>query len=213
MNKNNVLISLGLVTSMLFCMAFACGDGSEKDGAGDDDGEKTTRTATQDAADDDELPVMLTQAGVGKPYGARDPRRCAKTKAAGEKPTVAEAVASFICISEGKFMDNLYLVDDVKITSFGKGQRPDPKYHYSVTPDLSALAYDIRGSYKWYSCGKPSSLSQPEKNCSVYDEANAVGSCYKDTFGGWVCSMKDDSLDLRTDYTEVTPPRDTTAAR
>ncbi len=51
MSKNNVLINLGLVVSMLFCMAFACSDGDERSGETETRAaQPETRTATAGGA-------------------------------------------------------------------------------------------------------------------------------------------------------------------
>ena len=149
--------------------------------------------------------------GVGKRFNSRDPRPCVKTKATGIKPTVAEAVAAVICSGEGERSDLLYFVDDVKIMSFGKGQRPNPKDYYTPAADLNSLEYEIRGSLKSYQCGVPRP-DQSGRTCYLYDEANAEGSCYKNTFGEWFCAMHDKTLNLRNDYTEVVPPGGAKAA-
>jgi len=152
----------------------------------------------------------FAQKGSGAKYGARDPQQCAQTKAAGNKPTVAEAVAAVICNSEHEFGGNLYLVEDVKVTSFGKGQRPNPNNRlYSSTPDLDSLEYEIRGSLKKYQCSRTSNPNERERSCNVDDAANAKGVCYKDTFGSWVCSLVDLSV---TDSTKAVPPGGKTAA-
>ena len=92
--------------------------------------------------------LVVAQKGIGAKYGSRDPQTRANTKAAGKKPTIAEAVA-VIRNSEHEFGGNLYLVEDVKVTSFGKGQRPNPNNClYPSTPDLDSLEYEIRGSRK-----------------------------------------------------------------
>ncbi len=43
MNTKNLLVNLGIVFSLLFCMAFACNDGDERGGAADGDVRQTAR--------------------------------------------------------------------------------------------------------------------------------------------------------------------------
>lgn len=146
----------------------------------------------------------FAQKGIGAKYSARDPQTCADKKASGVKPTVAEAVAAVICNSEGEFGGNLYLVEDVKVTSFGKGQRPNPSNRlYPSKPDLDSLEYEIRGSFKKYQCGQTYGATETKRNCELYDNANAKGVCYKDTFGSWACTLSDQSA---TEHTSVVPP-------
>lgn len=144
------------------------------------------------------------QTGVGAKYSSRDPQICAQKKAAGARPSVSEAITAVICNSEGEFGGALYLVEDVKVTTFGKGQRPNPNNRlYPSTPDLNSLEYEIRGSFKKYQCNKTYGATETQRNCNLYDHANAKGVCYKDTFGGWVCTLSDQSV---TDGTPVVPP-------
>jgi hypothetical protein len=148
--------------------------------------------------------LVIAQKGIGAKYGARDPQPCVNTKAAANKPNVAEAVAAVICNSEGEFGGNLYLVEDVKVTTFGKGQRPNPSNRlYPSTPDLTSLEYEILGSFKKYQCSKTYDSKEVERSCELYDNANAKGVCFKNTFGSWVCTLSDQSV---TDHTSVVPP-------
>lgn len=147
--------------------------------------------------------AVFAQKGIGAKYGARDPQPCENKKAAANKPTVAEAVAAVICNREREFGGDLYLVEDVKVTSFGKGQRPNPNNRlYPSTPDLSSPEYEIRGSFKLYQCLK-TFTKELERNCNLYEQPNAKGVCYKDTFGSWVCTLSDPSV---TEYTSAVPP-------
>ena len=150
--------------------------------------------------------------GIGAKYGSRDPRPCKKTAAAGKVPTAAEAAASVICNGEHeRGNESLFLLEDVKVTQIGKGSPYKPGVDFNVDNlDPKFLIYPIRGSLKKYQCGKPNA-SDGGKSCWLYDEQNAEGKCYKDTFGEWQCSMSDKTLRV-FDYTEVAPPGGATAA-
>ena len=119
MRTKNLLINLGLIGSLLFCLAFACNNGDERGGTTGDG--TTSRKITRDATTDDETTTpMETDAGVGAKYAARDPRTCADTKS----PTngaisAAQATKYIICNQEREFGDNLYLVENVKVTIGG----------------------------------------------------------------------------------------------
>jgi hypothetical protein len=121
-------------------------------------------------------------------------------------PMAAEAAASVICNGEGeRGNESLFLLEDVKVTQIGKGSPYKPGVDFNVDDlDPHFLIYPIRGSFKKYQCGKPDA-SDGGKSCRLYDEANAQGRCYKDTFGQWQCSMDDKTVGFN-DYTEVAPP-------
>lgn len=146
------------------------------------------------------------QGKLGAKYGSRDPRVCEKTPSPGKVPTAAEAVASIICNGEHeRGNESLFLLEDVKVTQIGKGSPYKPGVDFNVDDlDPKFLIYPIRGSFKKYQCGQPD-LFEPGKSCHLYDEANAQGRCYKDTFGEWQCSMDDKTVGFN-DYTEVAPP-------
>jgi hypothetical protein len=149
----------------------------------------------------------LAQSRLAKKYGTRDPRVCAKAASTSKTISAAEAAASVSCNGEYELGNqSLFLLEDVKVTFIGKGQRPNPNaVSYPTLPDLSSLAYPIQGSFKKYQCGEPD-LSPPGKSCRLYVHANAKGECYKDTFQQWHCGMSDQSVG-RQDYEDVAPPK------
>jgi hypothetical protein len=57
-----------------------------------------------------------------------------------------------------------------------------------------------------YQCSKPSDILQNQgKNCAAYAEPKAVGRCYKNTFGDWICGMSD--ISGSTSQHGVPPPQ------
>ena len=68
--------------------------------------------------------------------------------------------------------------------------------------DPSEPVYPIRGSYLMYQCsniapGHPwQSVYAAGKNCTIYDHKQAVGSCWKTTFGDWKCTMGDPNANI-----------------
>ncbi len=58
--------------------------------------------------------------------------------------------------------------------------------------DTSAPVYDIRGSYTQYQCLAQSTMANAfanSHNCNKYVKTAALGSCFRDTFRDWHCSM------------------------
>lgn len=134
--------------------------------------------------------------GSGKPYGARDPQTCASRKEPAKgAPSAAQAAQYFACDQEGvDGFRNLTQVADVKVEVAPKG-RPFNVLTDSVPDiDVSALVFNIRGGFTQNYCtlvGGNGQYSNAGKNCLVYDEPNAKGTCYKDNFGDWHCQMVD----------------------
>jgi len=212
MNKNNMLINLGLVFSLLFCMAFACNEGDEKNDAPPPKSRtQTTRqddTADDDTADDDTASPMETQTGVGKPYGARDPRDCPDAK----QPTrgamsAAQATQYVICGLEHVYGENLYLAENVKVTVGGGIPYNPNNFPYATDIDPEATVYPIRAGFEKYQCGRLSTVSDDKgKNCTVYRSQKATGVCVKTTFGDWRCSIT--SSDQADTKYNMPPPQE-----
>jgi hypothetical protein len=139
--------------------------------------------------------AISAQGGLGKKFGARDPRTCAsKKEPASGAPTAAQLKAYFICDSEmmtrsGMVGDLLYLVTDV-VVEVGKGRPFNQATDSNTSIDPSQPVYPIRGSYVGWQCGvvgQPNSAAG--KNCARNDASKVAGVCYKDTFGDWHCGM------------------------
>ena len=148
----------------------------------------------------------FAQAGIGAKYATRDPATCvSKTEPEKGAPTSEQAKRYVICGSAYRTAEGvdgyhrMILMENVRV-EVGKG-RPFQGGGYSDINmhdiDPRFPVYPIRGSYDMYQCsniavGDPwKSLSEPGKNCNVYEEHHATGSCYKTSFGDWDCSMND----------------------
>ena len=138
--------------------------------------------------------LLKSAAGVGAPYGARDPLHCASTKApASGAPSAEQVKAYFISAferekSSGR-LGELYLTADVKV-EIGKG-RPFESGDGAGDIDTHERVYPIRGSYTYYRCYPLSSAHPAGKSSKKILQPNAEGFCYKTTFGDWRCSMAD----------------------
>ena len=135
--------------------------------------------------------------GVGAKYGSRDPRTCADKKSPkSDAPSSAQAAQYVICSSE-HIINDLYLVENVTV-QVGKGRPYNIREDINF-PDIDTKlpVYPVRGSLTKYSCGVIYlDRSNLNRNCSVYDQPNAKGACYKDSFGDWRCAMTDASGQL-----------------
>ncbi len=127
---------------------------------------------------------------VGAKFGTREPSTCASRKG---PINVPNATQYFHCDNEGVFSrDYVYLVSDVVI----QVGSPRP-FNMSVDAgasaiDTSAQVYDIRGSYTQYQCAAQTTMANAfanSHNCNKYIKTAAQGSCFRDTFGDWHCSM------------------------
>lgn len=146
------------------------------------------------------------------PFGTRDPRTCADTKAPIRGAITADlALRYFICRAERFSGTDLYLVDRVKVeVGGGRPYNPRSDINYSEI-DVTVPIYPIRGSYLQHQCtrvfSEPGTLYNVGKNCASSDNRNATGSCYKTTFGDWRCSMFDLNQTSSDRHFQVPPPR------
>lgn len=152
------------------------------------------------------LPGTLhAQSGIGARYGARDPHICADTRAPARGAPSAAQVAQYVtCAQEHVFGSSslLGLVENVRV-QVGAGR---PYIHVTDSfqdIDPHQLVYPIRGSYRSYACGEivgpNGSPDRKGRNCSVRENPNAKGVCFRTTFGDWRCDMNDLTVPLNTD--------------
>jgi hypothetical protein len=137
----------------------------------------------------------LAQTGIGRKFGARDPRTCSSRKEPTRGPiSAAQAKQYFACDMEsfapsGAVGDLLYLVTDI-VVEVGKGRPFNALTDSRRDIDPSQTIYPIRGSYVGFQCGVSGSIGAPAgHNCARNEAANQGGNCYKDSFGDWHCSM------------------------
>ncbi len=145
----------------------------------------------------------------GNAYGSRDPKTCSSTRISGAQSS-DQARQLFICSTEVDTGSTLYLVDSVNIQVASKSRMYQPGDSYNDV-DQSVPVYPIRGSFNWYSCRTQfnidASHSNVGKNCSVLSQPQAMGICYKTTFGDWKCKMRDPSNHWDVAKTGVAPPQ------
>ena len=70
-------------------------------------------------------------------------------------------------------------------------------------PGFSLIELLIRGRYDKYQCNEIDVAAKmkgrnPSDNCTIYPQPEAEGSCYRNTFGEWECSMTDIAIGLGT---------------
>jgi hypothetical protein len=145
-------------------------------------------------------------AGEGRAFGARDPVTCSSTAApTSGGPSAAQAARYVTCDREKLLGGQLYLITNLRI-AVGP-PRPlqygvDNAYEYA--PNMPV--YPIRGSLRAYHCDPVSSImGNAGKNCAYVDEPNAQGICYRTSFGGWRCAMRDPLHTMNT-AVNVPPP-------
>jgi hypothetical protein len=146
--------------------------------------------------------------GIGAQYGAREPATC-KTRTA--LPSAETARQYLLCDMEGLDVGhNLVLLTDVTV------QLAHPRaFIYTQDSgrsqiDVRAPVYDIRGGFKEYQCGKPimgGGAYTATHNCNLYEQPQAAGSCYRDTFGDWHCTMTGNRPASSNQVREQMPPR------
>jgi len=145
--------------------------------------------------------------GIGAPYGAREPRVCKDKKQPRTGAlTAAQAKEYLICDAEKVFGVDLGFVEDVTV-EVGKPRPYNIKEDFNYNDiDTKFPIYPIRGSYKSYNCQPINGDGRNRgKNCSIYDNPNAKGSCYKNSFGDWTCAMTD-AYTGKFIATDVPPP-------
>jgi hypothetical protein len=146
--------------------------------------------------------------GIGAQYGAREPATC-KSRTA--PPTAENARQYLLCDMEGvDFGNNLVLLTNVTV-QLGQARafiyNQDSGRHQI---DVQAPVYDIRGGFKEYQCGKPilgSSAYVATHNCNSYDQPQATGTCFRDTFHDWHCLMTGNRPASSNQVREQMPPR------
>jgi hypothetical protein len=154
---------------------------------------------------------------LGAQYGTREPVTCAsRTAPARGAPSADQVRQYFICDEERETSRfTLALITNVKVQVGAASHPPNPQVTQASDIDLSQPVWDIRGSFTNYSCNKLTSLlGWPTNvndfarthNCNVTDESAATGSCYKNTFGDWHCTMVDVAALIGKTRANVLPP-------
>ena len=155
-------------------------------------------TSTEQAEADKSAAALASRPtgnSIGAQYGVREPATC-KSRTA--PPSAATARQYVLCGMEGfDGVHSVNLLTDVTV------QVASPRaFIYNQDSgdkqiDVKAPVYDIRGSFKQYQCTKPRTdggAYLATHNCILYDQPVAAGSCYRDTFGDWHCSLTGNRL-------------------
>jgi hypothetical protein len=120
-------------------------------------------------------------------YQARAPRTCTKVT---KPPSAAQAVVMVQCTMDTLTPGGLGLVQDVKL-ELGSSR---PFVYYSDAGldgiDLNARVYPLRGSYTFHNCSLISNMSPAGKSCIWTTVEQAVGWCWKTSFGDYKCKMQ-----------------------
>ena len=133
-------------------------------------------------------------AGLGATYGTREPASCTSTAAPDEGAPSAEQAAQYLkCTTEKENGQQLTLLEDVVVQVAAKGRPYNPGHESMPEIDTDQAIYALRGSFVRYRCSKPDPdiLQNVGKNCSSVEQPNAIGNCWKTTFGDWRCTMID----------------------
>ena len=151
--------------------------------------------------------VRTQQAGVGRPYGAREPATCTAGDQVQGKPTAGQVAQYVKCTLEGIGDGALFLIENIQVRDIGDAEQVDASFFPDI--DTRQPVYPIRGSLLRYNCDREGrnvswGRAEPGANCVTFLEANASGHCYKTIAGVWSCSMSD----LAARKTEkVAPPK------
>jgi hypothetical protein len=134
--------------------------------------------------------------GIGAQYGTREPTTCKSRTTA---PTSAAVAKQYVlCGMEGfDGIQVMNILSDVNVQVGGQRAFNYARDAADNQVDVKAQVIDIRGSYKQYSCTKPvtnGGAYLETHNCVLFDQPVATGSCYKDTFGDWHCSLTGNRL-------------------
>lgn len=150
-------------------------------------------------------------AGIGDRYGTRDPRTCESSREpVSGALTLEHAKRYVICQYEREF--NVFggvldLIDSIQL-ELGKSRVANPMTDRLIDIDYDAPVYPIRGEYVKYRCRpytyrNTMTAAAPRNtgregdypgNCSRQIHSDAMGLCFKTTFGDWRCVMRSRSV-------------------
>lgn len=201
------MTALGLILALGAC------SGGGSNGSTTTGGTDTAAATTGDGGD----VVLAHDAAAGKLYALPGPRTCSTKKVPTSGAPSADVVAKYvICGAEGKFGENMYVLDKVEISGVAPGRPYNPNEDINVADiDINKPLYAIRGSEVGYQCGavvQPGGYDggpedHPGTNCNRTTYPNASGLCYQDTFGDWSCKMTDANAEVNSERL-VAPPAD-----
>jgi hypothetical protein len=168
-------------------------------------------TPAEKAAADQSAQALATRPagnGIGAQYGAREPATCTSRTA---PPNAETARKYLLCDMEGlDGFQNLLLLTDVTVQLAAPRAFIYAQDSSRSQIDVKAPVYDIRGKFKQFQCSKPilgGGAYTATHNCNLYEQPQAAGSCYRDTFGDWHCTMAGNRLASTNQVREQMPPR------
>lgn len=134
------------------------------------------------------LPAPASAAGLGVPFGTRDPVVCPSVDVS-RTPTPGEAADLIRCRLEVESGGELWLMKDVAVR-LGAGRPFDILSDITMKEvDVSRPVHDVRGSFTWSQCIPRSSAQSygkdPDRNCTERVVPAATGGCWRTTFGEW----------------------------
>lgn len=155
----------------------------------------------------------VPQPGANK-YGTRDPQTCDDTRAPRSGAITAALASKYvICDREGVRRQAMHVVENVKVqVGGGRAYQPQSDQSYSDI-DVTSPIYPLRGSLSAYQCvevdaNRAHSGYNLGRNCILFEERKATGSCYRTTFADWKCSMYGVSNMTRDDeHHNIAPPK------
>jgi hypothetical protein len=130
-------------------------------------------------------------------YQARNPRRC---KALTAPPQLDQLVAAVQCQMEADRPTGLFLMQEVRV-EMGKPRSYDVQIDGELQEiDPSAQVFPLAGSLKQFWCS-PVGVGYPAgANCTVSPMPQALGKCWKTTFGDWKCNLAGPAPNQRTGF-------------
>ena len=151
---------------------------------------------------------------AGNRFGARNPRiSCAPVKS---MPNIDQIKALVQCDDEYHSNNNLiYLDENLSVQAGGTRRYSQFSDGYATGIDTDAPVLPIRGSLDSYQCAPLSKFTNTGtvydtdntgKNCVITPIRQAQGTCYRTTFGDWLCHLNEGG-DSSTDKRNQPPPR------
>jgi hypothetical protein len=179
--------------------------------------EAPAAAAAQRPADAPVAPTRAMQAApgaAGNRFGAREPRvSCAPVKS---MPNTDQIKALVQCDDEYHSNNNLiYLDENLSVQAGGTRSYSQFSDGYATGIDTDAPVLPIRGSLDSYQCAPLSKFTNTgtvydtdntDKNCVITPIRQAQGTCYRTTFGDWLCHLNKGGVSS-TDRRDQPPPR------
>ena len=129
----------------------------------------------------------------------------------------AEQIKMLVECDDEHTSNNSLIYLDVNLAVQAAGTRRYSQFSdgYATTIDTSAPVLPIRGSLDSYQCaalskytnkGTTYDTDNTGKNCVISPNPHAQGTCYRTTFGDWLCHLAE-STGSGTDRLNQPPPR------